>query len=110
MKSVRPLQIWQTTIQLRHRLVQKVVQGQNLMVLPIRPLHTPTTREEGRGADEGTEVAEVEKEGGEGGETIIREIAKGLRRKPRADIKAGRKWVGQTISRHVYVESSRLII
>ena len=56
--------------------------------------------------DRGDEAAEAA-EGVE--EDKIREIVKVSGRKIKVG-KVGRKWAGQTISRHVYVECSRLLI
>jgi hypothetical protein len=75
------------------------------MALPIRLVHATITGAEGPRA---VEVAEVV-EGVEGVEEIKAEATeKALGQKTKATRRAGPKWAGQTISRHVYVEYLRL--
>jgi hypothetical protein len=106
MKGLQQLPKWQTAIQLQRQLVQKKMQGHYPTVFPIRLLHAPTTSEGGPRVDRGDEAAE----GVEGvEEDKTREIVKVSGQKIRVG-KVGRKWVGQTISRHVYADCSRLLI
>jgi hypothetical protein len=74
------------------------------MALPIRLVHATITGVEGPRAVEVAEVVEVV-EGVEEVEEIKAEATeKALGQKTKASRRAGPKWAGQTISRHVYVE------
>jgi hypothetical protein len=108
MKSLRQLPKWQTAIQLCLRPALRGFQRPNLMALmalPIRLVHATIT---GVGGPRAAEVVEGV-EGVEGVEEIKAEATeKALGQKTKASRRAGPKWAGQTISRHVYVEYLRL--
>jgi len=99
MTNLQQLAKWQTVIQHLPQLVHRAAQRPNPAVLPIRPLHATTAS--GVGPRRGEVAVGVE---GEEAIKIIEGAGMALGQTPGAVTRAGRKWVGQTISRHVYVE------